>query len=228
MPARATAMPKRALIFPSSRWTRLSASSRNLSRAGGGAGGGGGGANNQMEISQREKELIAATWKQQNDKTSTPEDQAVAGIFLSDAQQKLRDQAMALSARMRDPRSSAATEEFSGSTRTCRPRRKPWRRGRQVESQQWKDAMPLEQKALQALLRAEATFRKSRWHSAERGGGGGGGGRRRDLASLFDLELDTEKNQYETAQSSPPRSSTAKEIDDALQKLERWPNARRS
>ena len=34
----------------------------------GGGGGGGGGQNNQTEISKREKELIAATWKQQNDK----------------------------------------------------------------------------------------------------------------------------------------------------------------
>ena len=40
---------------------------------GGGGGGGGGGQNNQTDISKREKELIAATWKQQNDKTATRE-----------------------------------------------------------------------------------------------------------------------------------------------------------
>ena len=44
-------------------------------QSGGGGGGGGGGSNNQTEISKREKELIAATWKQQNDKTATPKDQ---------------------------------------------------------------------------------------------------------------------------------------------------------
>src|SRR4029077_15463333 len=38
-------------------------------QSGSGAGGGGGN-NNQTEISRREKELIAATWKQQNDKTA--------------------------------------------------------------------------------------------------------------------------------------------------------------
>ena len=43
-------------------------------QSGGGGGGGGGGANNQTEISKREKELIAATWKQQNDKTATAKD----------------------------------------------------------------------------------------------------------------------------------------------------------
>ena len=65
-------------------------------QSGGGGGGGGGSANNQTDISKREKELIAATWKQQNDKIATAKDQVVAGKFLSDAQQKLRDQVLAL------------------------------------------------------------------------------------------------------------------------------------
>ena len=69
-------------------------------QSGGGGGGGGGGSGNQTEISKREKELIAATWKQQNDKTATPKDAAAQGQFLSDAQQKLRDQVNALSVRM--------------------------------------------------------------------------------------------------------------------------------
>ena len=62
-----------------------------------------------------------------------------------------------------------------------------------------------------------------KWRSAARGGGGGaGGGAGRDLASLFDLELDTEKNQYETAQTAGGSASQrAKDIDDALQKLDR-------
>ena len=37
------------------------------------------GSNNQTEISKREKELIAATWKQQNDKAATPKDAAAQG-----------------------------------------------------------------------------------------------------------------------------------------------------
>src|SRR5206468_6940540 len=61
-------------------------------QSGGGGGGGGGGNNNQTEISKREKELIAATWKQQNDKTATPKDNTTQGQFLSDAQKKLSDQ----------------------------------------------------------------------------------------------------------------------------------------
>ncbi len=76
--------------------------------------------NNQTEISKREKELIAATWKQQNDKVATPKDATVTGQFLSDAQQKLRDQVLALSARMesrdfrRLPRNSRFQQRHAG------------------------------------------------------------------------------------------------------------------
>src|SRR5260370_33904129 len=87
---------------------------------------------------------------------------------------------------------------------------------------QWKDAIPLEQKALQALLRAEATFRKIQIAFGQQGGGGGGGSNSagRDLASLFDLELDTEKNQYETAQTASPAEQHEKNVEDALAKLD--------
>jgi hypothetical protein len=90
-----------------------------------------------------------------------------------------------------------------------------------LKSMQWKDAIPLEQKALQALLRAEATFRKIEVAFGQAGGGTTGGGNSgRDLASLFDLELDTEKNQYETAQTASPADQHQKEVEDALAKLD--------
>jgi hypothetical protein len=91
-----------------------------------------------------------------------------------------------------------------------------------LKQMQWHDAIPAEQKALQYLLRAEATFRKIEVaFGQQRGGGGGsGGGAGRDLASLFDLELDTEKNQYETAQTGSAADQRAKAVDDALQKLD--------
>jgi hypothetical protein len=92
----------------------------------------------------------------------------------------------------------------------------------QLQQQKWKDAIPHEQKALQYLLRAEATFRQIQVAFGGRGGGGGGGGgAARDLAALFDLELDTEKNQYETQKApSTTAEQKAQEIDDALKKLD--------
>jgi hypothetical protein len=193
-------------------------------QSGGGGGGGGGGQNNQTDISKREKELISATWKQQNDKTATPKDSAVAGQFLSDAQQKLRDQVMALSARMRSRDLSAANEEFTGFEKDMQTAAEAMAPSAdKLKGMQWKDAIPLEQKALQALLRAEATFRQIQIAFGQQGGGGGGGGGNsagRDLASLFDLELDTEKNQYETAQTASPAEQRAKNVEDALAKLD--------
>jgi hypothetical protein len=194
------------------------------SQQSGGEGDRGGGNNNQTEISKREKELIAATWKQENNKDATPKDAAAAGQFLSDAQQKLRDQVMALSERMQSRDLSEANEEFTGFDKDMQMAAAAMApSAEKLQGMQWKDAIPLEQKALQALLRAEATFRQIQVAFGQRGGGGGGGGTDsagRDLASLFDLELDTEKNQYETAQSASPAEQHEKDVEDALEKLD--------
>ena len=192
------------------------------SQQSGGGGGGGAGGQNQTEISKREKELIAATWKQENSKTATPKDAAVAGQFLSDAQQKLRDQVLALSARMQSRDLSQANEEFTGFETDMQDAAKAMAPSTdKLKGMEWKEALSLEQKALQSLLRAEATFRKIEVaFGQQQGGGGGGSGAGRDLASLFDLELDTEKNQYETAQTASPQEKHDKDVADALEKLD--------
>jgi hypothetical protein len=190
---------------------------------GGGGGGGGGGQGDQTDISRREKELIAATWKQQNEKNPTEKQAADMGKVLSEAQLKLRDQVKALQARMESRDLSAANEEFNSFGKDMQDAAAAMvPSADKLKSQAWADAMPNEQKALQALLRAEATFRKIVVAFGQRGGGGGGGGGSagRDLASLFDLELDTEKNQYETAQTGSPAEEQAKKVDDALAKLD--------
>jgi hypothetical protein len=194
--------------------------SQSQQMAGGGGGGGGGGS--QTEISRREKELIAATWKQENDKSATPKDAAAQGQFLSDAQQKLRDQVTALSIRMQSRDISAAHGEFGDFDKDMQVAAAAMTPSAdKLKSMKWKEAIPLEQKALQALLHAEATFRRIEVAFGQRGGGGGGGGNAgRDLASLFDLELDMEKNQYETARSASPAEQHQKEVDDALAKLD--------
>ncbi len=196
---------------------------REFSQSQQSGGGGSGGSDNQTEISKREKELIAATWKQENDKTATQKDAAAQGRFLSDAQQKLRDQVNALSVRMQSRDISQANEEFTDFDKDMQAAAAAMAPSAdKLKATQWKDALPLEQKALQALLRAEATFRQIEVAFGQRGGGGGGGSgdTGRDLASLFDLELDTEKNQYETAQNAAPADQHEKDIEDALEKLD--------
>ena len=191
-------------------------------QGGGGGGGGGGGQNNQSDISKREKELIAATWKQQNDKTATPKENADQGKFLADVQNKLREQALALTNRMQSRDLPSANEEFTSFEKDMQAAASAMQPSSQkLEQQQWPDAIPAEQKALQYLLRAEATFRQIEVAFGQRGGGGGGGGSAgRDLASLFDLEMDTQKNQYEAAQTASAADQQAKAVDDALAKLD--------
>jgi hypothetical protein len=189
--------------------------------AGGGGGGGGGGANDQAEISQRQKEIIAATWKQEGDKSATKQAAAENGRFLSGVQSKLRDQALSLAGRLERRELSDANQEFSDFQKDMNAAAEAMNPAAdKLGAQKWTDAIPNEQRALQHLLRAEATFRQITVAFGARGGGGGGGGAGRDLASLFDLELDTEKNQYETGQSASSQDQRQKDIDDTLQKLE--------
>src|SRR6185437_12648503 len=54
-----------------------------------GGGGGMGQQNGQPDISRRQKELIAQTWKYQNNKPATAKEAAGEGKFLSDVQNKL-------------------------------------------------------------------------------------------------------------------------------------------
>lgn len=191
--------------------------------AGGGGGGGGGGMGEQNDISQREKEIIAETWKHQGDKKATQQEAADAAKFLSGVQAKLGEQARSLAGRMQSRELSQENEEFNSFVKDMNAAAAAMGPAAdQLQQQKWKDALPSEQKALQNLLRAEATFRQIQVAFGSSGGGGGaGGGAGRDLASLFDLELDTEKNQYETAQTAGGSASQQqKEIDEALQKLD--------
>jgi len=188
-------------------------------QSGGGGGGGGGGAN-QEEISQREKEIIAATWKQSSDKGSSQEKAAQNAKFLSGVQEKLREQALSLAGRLQMRDLTQENAEFSGFQQEMNAAAAAMGpASERLQQRKWGDAIPDEQKALQHLLRAEATFRKIEVAFGNRGGGGGGGAGR-DLASLFDLELDTQKNQYETKQTADSASQRDEEIDEALKKLD--------
>jgi hypothetical protein len=184
-----------------------------------GGGGGGGMGGNQQQISQREKEIIAETWKHELGKNSSPKNLTEDAKFLSGVQAKLRDQSLSLAGRLERRELTDENSEFSQFQQDMNSAAQAMAPAAQsLQQQKWKDAIPEEQKALQYLLRAEATFRQIQIAFGSRGGGGGGSGR--DLQSLFDLELDTEKNQYETEQTGNSASQRGEEIDKALQKLD--------
>ena len=194
---------------------------REFSQSQAAGGGAGGRQQDQNNISQREMEIIAETWKHRGDKTATRQASAEAAKFLSEVQSKLSDQAKSLAGRMQSRELSQENEEFGNFVKDMNAAADAMGPAAdKLQKQKWQDALPDEQKALQHLLRAEATFRQIQVAFGSGGGGGGGAGAGRDLASLFDLELDTEKNQYETAQTAGSASQQEKNIDEALQKLD--------
>src|SRR3984893_1982334 len=164
------------------------------SKAAGGGGGGGGGGAPTAQISQREKEIISATFKQQGDKNSTQQQAIDIAKLLAQAQATLRDQSVTLSGRLQARELTDAVQAISDFQKDMMAASQAMApAAQQLQQQKWKDAIPNEQKGLQDLLRAEATFRQIQVAFGARGGGGGGGGAARDLEALFDLELDTEK-----------------------------------
>jgi len=185
----------------------------------GGGGGGGGDGNEQNQISQRQKEIIAATWNQL--KSTNKATAAENAKYLSEVQGKLKDQAQSLADRMKARQlagTNAAFTSFVKDMEAAVAAMTP--AAGELKGQKWNTALPPEQKALQYLLRAEATFRDIQVSFGQRGGGGGGGGgASRDLESLFDLELDKDKNQYESSQQSQAEQRN-KAVDDAMRKLE--------
>ncbi len=191
-------------------------------QSGGGGGGGGGSADQTPQISLREKEIISATFKQLRDKNSTQQQAADISKLLAQSQATLHDQAVTLSGRLEARELTDAVQAINSFEKDMLAAAEAMApAAQQLQQQKWKDAIPNEQKALQALLRAEATFREIQVAFGAGGGGGGAGGAARDLAALFDLELDTEKNQYETQKSSSASAEQKEqEIADALKKLD--------
>jgi hypothetical protein len=185
--------------------------------------GGAGSQQDDNKISEREKEIIAATWNQIKDTSGDKAAAAENAGFLSGVQSKLRDQAHSLSDRMKARQLGGGSEEFKTFTADMDEAVKAMAPAAdKLRGSQWQNALAPEQKALQHLLRAEAVMRDIKVAFGNRGGGGGGAnsGAERDLQSLFDLELDTEKNQYESGSRSASKDQRQREIDEALQKLE--------
>jgi hypothetical protein len=180
-------------------------------------------ANQQDQISKRQKEIITATWNQAKGQGAKGT-QAENAAFLSQVQSKLKDQAKSLAERLRVRQLQEAGDSFKAfvdDMEKAAAEMSP--AADKLKRAKWQDALAPEQRALQFLLRAEATFRDIQVAFGRQGGGGGGGGvngATRDLEGLFDLELDTEKNQYEGARQNQSADQRQQQVDDALQKLQ--------
>ena len=191
---------------------------RNYSQSQQEGGGGAGGDNPASEISQRQKDLIAATWNETKNGSKTPSVAADDAKFLGDLQMKLAAQAKSLADRVKARQLDAGPEMQSFAKNMEEAAGNMTESAKKIRAQKWTEALVPAQQGLQHALRAEDTFRDIQVAFGSKGGGGQKGGMGRDLANLADLELDREKNQYETGQQSAS-DSRAKEIDAALQKL---------
>jgi hypothetical protein len=190
---------------------------RAESQAGGGGGGGGG---EVGALSQQQRQIISATFNVQRDrKTMTAEKLKENAVVVALAQARLREQVEGLLTRMnsrlieQDPSfkkiADLLPQAVSHMTAAEAKLRAPDPQG----------ALEPEQKALQALQKAEEEYELQ--VSMQRGGGGGGGGQSsmaQDLADLFELELDRMANQYETSQRAT-QQNTDQRIDELMEKL---------
>ena len=191
-----------------------------------GGGGGGGGGGEQNEISQRQKDILLATWnliREQEQVTGFLDEQQLGdnAAMLAELQRTLADQARTLANRTRARQLTQVDEQiqtFVNSLESAAEAMVP--AAERLADLQFDEAVPSEQEALQHLLKAESVFTDIQV-SFNRGGGGGGAGgfAGRDLAELFELEMDLEKNQYET-ESQVSFDTPEAEFDEAIAKLQ--------
>jgi hypothetical protein len=192
-----------------------------------GGGGGGGGEEDEGAISQRQREVLLATWNlQRADRAEgrEKERQADSARMLSEVQKTLADQANTLVERARarlltgaDEGVNKFVESLEAATKAMRPA------AEDLAKQDLQAAVKNEQQALQHLLRAEATYREIQVSMQSGGGGGGGTQAGRDVSEMTELELDLEKNQYETEpqMTAEQRSGAEDEVMRRLKELAR-------
>ena len=191
-------------------------------------GAGQGGEQDQNALSRRQKDLIAATHRLIREGDKYTEQERKDGYeAVAAGQEKLRTDTLAFLDRM-DRRLGdmggqqqlvEVAEDLRQAAKEMEGAPPPLRK------QTGKDALPPEQRALQKLLAADATFREVQVAMGNQSQNGGNGGEReqQELAGLFELELDKMKNQYETVQRAQQQQAEQQksEAERRLEELAR-------
>lgn len=190
----------------------------------GGMGAGGAGGDQENAISQRQREILLATWNLQRmrDRGDKREAERVAehARLLSEAQGTLAEQARTLIQRAQargvdsaDPKNRALIDNLQKAAEAMQPAAK------NLGDIKLAEAIPSEQKALQHLMRADALYTDIQVQFQNAMAGGGNANQAgRDLAEMFELEMDLDKNQYET-ESRAAGDESPQQLADALRKL---------
>ena len=185
------------------------------------SGGGGGAGGFDSSLSRRQRDVIAATFKMVRDRDKYVDKEYNENLAtLTLVQGRLREQVEALVARIEargivdlDPSFKTISEALPAAAEAMREAEGL------LGERQPQPALAPEQRALQQLQRAEAAFREVQVAQGEPSGGGGGGPMAEELAELFELELDKQRNQYESVQRDRQQQAN-EQIDETLQKLQ--------
>ena len=185
---------------------------------------GGGAGEQDAAISDRQREILLATWNLERSR----EDPGARGAqriqdnarMLAQLQTTLGEQARTLIERSRmrlltdaDERIRSFIENLQQAAQAMQPA------VTSLNELKLKQAIPDEQKALQHLLRAEALFSDIQVaFQNSRNGGSSGGQAGRDLKEMFEMEMDLDKNQYET-ESQASAEAPQQDLDETLRKL---------
>ena len=189
---------------------------------GGGGGGGGGGDPMAGQFSDRQRDIVTATFNVGRDwRLIAPElmEEDIATIALS--QESLRDEVNTFLGELQGRLARAPEEMRRVAEELPLATAEMESALAELEDSETADALPPEQRALQHLLRAEAVFREIQLAQQSQGGGGGGASGaeiREDLADFFDLEMDRLRNQYEELQQGE-RQQMDQQLNEALERL---------
>jgi hypothetical protein len=184
-------------------------------------GGGGGNGEDQGAISERQREILLATWNlQRSDERNrrSREQLKENADLLADVQKTLAEQARKVAERTRarvsldeDERIRTFVESMERAAALMDPI------VRHLNNFKLQEAVPLEQQALQQLQRAEAAFRDVQVSMSSQDAAQGSQ-TAQNFTEMFELEMDVEKNQYET-QSQASMQNEKQELDEAIRKL---------
>ena len=194
---------------------------RTFKQGGGGGGGGGGMSDEQGAISERQREILLATWNlQRSDERNNRSREQLedSARMLADFQTTLASQARTLAQRTRarmdveaDERVKTFVESLDRAAGLMDPA------AGHLSAFRLQDAVTPEQQALQQLLRAESAFREVQV-SMQKDGGGEGSQAARNFGEMFELEMDVEKSQYES-ESQLSQQNAQQELNEAVRKL---------
>ena len=177
--------------------------------------GGGGSGGQGIDIAARQRDIVSATWNLilERDRGERGREELTDRTeVLALLQERLMDQIDTLIARSEGRGLSASAEIDVFVTELAKAREFMGPAAERLAEHALDEALPLEQKALQHALAAEAGLREMNVSLAS-DATGAGGGMDRSLSELIDLEMDPERNRYEVPRA--PGGSDSGAGDDA-------------